>query len=110
MDWTDTKFINRSEYDQNNLIWFQNMWLSNNDYNHLVSKQTIEHNNLKKKELIDTYKSYIEEYGFDEVYQYKSNMVIETLFNVVCYIKLKFDKNKKSNNNDSNNQVNACLV
>lgn len=92
------------------LLQNYNTFCDNNDYNHLVSKQTIEHNNLKKKELIDTYKSYIEEYGFDEVYQYKSNMVIETLFNVVCYVKLKFDKNKKSNNNHSNNQVNACLV
>ena len=38
LDWTDTKFINRSEYDQNNLIWFQNMWLSNYDYNHLFEQ------------------------------------------------------------------------
>ena len=47
LDWTDTKFINRSEYDQNNLKWFQNMWLSNNDYNHLFEQSII--TDLSKK-------------------------------------------------------------
>ena len=35
-------------------------------------------------------------------------MVIETLYNVVCFVKNKFDK--KDNNDDSNIQVNACLA
>tara|TARA_Y100000739_G_C20579692_1_gene452212 strand:- start:33 stop:1085 length:1053 start_codon:yes stop_codon:yes gene_type:complete len=93
------------KYKLDDLLINYNTFCDNNNYSHLLSKQTIEHSNSKKKELIDIYKSYIEKYNFDEVYQYKSNMVIETLYNVVCYVKLKFDKNIKSNN-----QLDACLV
>ena len=38
IDWTKSKFVIRSESDKKNLKWFQQMWLSNNDYNHLFEQ------------------------------------------------------------------------
>ena len=50
-----------------------------------------QHNNEMKKKYIETYKKYIDIYKLENIYSYKSNMVIETLLSVITYI----EKSKK---------------
>lgn len=63
-----------------------NNFCNNNNYNPIISKQSKEHSGKTKKECIEKYKKYIKDYNLDNIFVFKSNMVVETLYCVNDYI------------------------
>lgn len=64
-----------------------NNFCIDNNCNKLILKECKEHTSKNKHIYIEKYKKYIKDYNLDEVESFKSNMVIETIFNVIDYIK-----------------------
>tara|TARA_B100001175_G_C19471416_1_gene621964 strand:+ start:203 stop:1210 length:1008 start_codon:yes stop_codon:yes gene_type:complete len=64
-----------------------NKFCSDNNYPLIISKQSKEHSTITKKKCIDLYKNFILKYNLDNIVYFKSNMVVETLYCVIEYLK-----------------------